>query len=66
MGGKVIALQDISIDEGDNTITVDVLAPDFVAMKTYTLTINRARRNASDNATLSSLRSEPRYVDACL
>ena len=45
----------VAIDEGDNTIMVDVLAPDFVATKTYTLTINRARRNASDNATLSSL-----------
>ena len=55
MDGDVVALQDIPIDEGDNTITVDVLAPDFVATETYTLTINRARRNASDDATLSSL-----------
>ena len=57
-GGEVIAtgdLDDVAIDEGDNTITVDVLAPDFVATKTYTLTINRARRNASDDDRLSSL-----------
>ena len=57
-GSDVIAtnaLSDVAIDEGDNTITVDVLAPDFMATKTYTLTINRARRNASDDATLSSL-----------
>ena len=53
--GDVVALQDIPIDEGDNTITVDVLAPNFVATETYTLTINRARRNASDDATLSLL-----------
>ena len=31
------------------------LAPDFVATKTYTLTINRASANASDDDTLSSL-----------
>ena len=61
-GGKVIApdnppapLRTIAIDEGDNTITVDVLAPNFVATKTYTLTINRARGNASDDDRLSSL-----------
>ena len=53
--GKVVALTGIPIDEGDNTITVDVLAPDFVATKTYTLTINRARVNASGDARLSSL-----------
>ena len=45
----------IAIDEGDNTITVDVLAPDFVAMQTYTVMINRARGNASDDDALSSL-----------
>ena len=46
---------DVDIDEGDNTITVDVLAPNFVATKTYTLTINRASSNASDDDSLSSL-----------
>ena len=45
----------VTIDVGDNTVTVDVLAPDFATMKTYTLTINRARANASDDARLSSL-----------
>ena len=47
----------VDIDEGDNTITVEVLPPSFVAAqkKTYTLTINRARRNASDDGRLSSL-----------
>ena len=60
-GGEVIATGDdlegaIAIDEGDNTITVDVLAPDFVSTKTYTLTINRASANASDDDRLSSLR----------
>ena len=57
---------DVDIDVGDNTITVDVLAPDFVVKKTYTLTINRARRNASDNATLKSLRLSPGYVGTSL
>ena len=49
---------DVDIDEGDNTITVEVLPPSFIAAqkKTYTLTINRARQNASDDARLSSLR----------
>ena len=37
-GDKVIdrgatGVSNISIDEGDNTITVDVLAPNFVATK---------------------------------
>ena len=59
-GDKVIdrgatGVSNISIDEGDNTITVDVLAPNFVATKTYTLTINRASANASDDDRLSSL-----------
>ena len=47
----------VAIDEGDNTITVEVLPPSFIAAqkKTYTLTINRARQNASDDARLSSL-----------
>ena len=62
-GSKVIAVDNgnyaADIDVGDNTITVDVLAPNFVATKTYTLTINRARRNASDNATLRSLSLSP-------
>ena len=58
-GNMVIAdLATVAIDEGDNTITVEVLPPSFVASqkKTYTLTINRARRNASDDDRLSSLR----------
>ena len=54
-GDVQTTLNAISIDVGDNKITVDVLAPDFVATKTYTLTINRARRNASDDDRLSSL-----------
>ena len=57
-GNMVIAdLATVAIDDGDNTITVEVLPPSFVAAqkKTYTLTINRARRNASDDARLSSL-----------
>ena len=59
-GSKVITAAgngnyNVAIDEGDNTITVDVLAPNFVATKTYTLTINRASANASDDDTLSSL-----------
>ena len=60
-GSKVITAAtdggnyDVDIDEGDNTITVDVLAPNFVATKTYTLTINRASSNASDDDSLSSL-----------
>ena len=64
-GSKVITAAtdggnyDVDIDVGDNTITVDVLAPNFVATKTYTLTINRARRNASDNATLRSFGLSP-------
>ena len=45
----------ITIDAGDNTITMEVLAPDYATMKTYTLTINRAERNTSDDARLSSL-----------
>ena len=67
-GNKVIAVADrdtIAIDEGDNTITVDVLAPDFVSTKTYTLTINRASANASDDDRLSSLRlSEGMFMPA--
>ena len=51
----IVGTYDVDIDVGDNTITVDVLAADFVATKTYTLTINRARQNASDDARLSSL-----------
>ena len=49
--------ENVAIDEGDNTITVEVLPPSFVTAqkKTYTLTINRARQNASDDARLSSL-----------
>ena len=57
-GNMVIApaaLTAIAIDEGDNTITVEILAPNFVATKTYTLTINRASVNASDDDRLSSL-----------
>ena len=45
----------IDMDVGDNMITVEVLAPDYATMQTYTLTINRARANASDDARLSSL-----------
>ena len=50
----VVSIADVAIDEGDNTITVEVLPPSFVAAqkKTYTLTINRAGRNASDDARL--------------
>ena len=59
-GDEVIpttGLGTVAIDEGDNTITVEVMPPSYVAAhkKTYTLTINRARRNASDDARLSSL-----------
>ena len=53
----VVSIAAVAIDEGDNTITVEVLPPSFVAAqkKTYTLTINRAARSASDDARLSSL-----------
>ena len=53
-----VSIVDVAIDEGDNTITVEVLPPSFIAAqkKTYTLTINRARRNASLDTRLSSLR----------
>ena len=53
----VVSIVDVAIDEGDNTITLEVLPPSFVAAqkKTYTLTINRARENASTDARLSSL-----------
>ena len=54
---RLLAYENVAIDEGDNTITVEVLPPSFVTAqkKTYTLTINRARQNASDDARLSSL-----------
>ena len=59
-GDEVIpatGLGTVAIDEGDNTITVEVMPPSYVAAhkKTYTLTINRASLNASDDARLSSL-----------
>ena len=60
-GNKVISEETtddnylVTIDVGDNTITVDVRAPNFVATETYTLTINRARVNASGDARLNSL-----------
>ena len=39
--GDNVSVPDVAIDEGDNTITVEVLPPSFVAAqkKTYTLTI---------------------------
>ena len=54
----VVSITDVAIDEGDTTITLEVLPPSFVTAqkKTYTLTINRARRNASGDARLNLLR----------
>ena len=55
--GNAVTVPDVAIDVGDNTITLEVLPLSFVVAqkKTYTLTINRARRNASEDARLSSL-----------
>ena len=67
--GKVIATADlgtVAIDEGDTTITVDVLAPDFVATKTYTVMINRASSKCIRRRQAEFIESERRYVDACL
>ena len=56
--GNDVTVPNVAIDVGDNTITLEVLPPSFIVAKkkTYTLTINRARQNASGDARLSSLR----------
>ena len=45
----------VTLDEGENVITVMVMAADAATTKRYTLTVTRARFTASDNANLSSL-----------
>ena len=50
-----IATHEVTLDVGENVITIMVTAADLETTKTYTLTVTRAAANASDDAKLSTL-----------
>ncbi|MYE54959.1 MAG: cadherin-like beta sandwich domain-containing protein, partial [Chloroflexi bacterium] len=56
----------VELAEGANVITVMVRAANVSTTKTYTLTVTRANKNASDNAELSSLTVGGSSVDHLL
>jgi len=53
--GTVTINNPISLDVGNNTITIEVTAEDGIAKKNYTIVINRANPSQSNNANLSNL-----------